>query len=130
LWVNTDISSYNEGGGRNDPCVSVCLAFAFFVASASAQNQASAQHTINGCVQFRNGLSVLETKEGKEIPLTGQSVSAHVRHKVALKGTWEDARATSVETTTADAQRDSPFESTGGKIFKVNDVKMISESCK
>jgi hypothetical protein len=114
----------------NKLSLSICLAFAFFVASAIAQNQPNAEHTINGCVQFRNGLSVLETKEGKEIPLTGQNVSAHVGHEVALKGTWERARATSVETTTADAQRDSPFETTGAKIFKVNSVKIISDSCK
>jgi hypothetical protein len=144
----------------NKVTLSVCLAFAFFVASADAQmaprqqspnssptmsqpgqyhsqgtsqtspdqstttqNQANAEHTIKGCVQSEGGSYVLETKKGKEIPLTGQDVSAHVGHQVALKGTWGEHAMSSTEAgSSSNAGAKKPFD--------VSSVKMISESCK
>src|SRR4029077_4135117 len=114
--------------------LSICLAFAFFVASAVAQtapggsqgtqnsspgmsrpaqqpggmnqpdantpgaqtdqgtanqNHNNGEHKLKGCVQSQGGQYVLETKKGKTVTLTGQDVSAHVGHEVAVKGAWE-----------------------------------------
>lgn len=144
--------------------LSVCVAFAFFVASAVAQvapsgaqgtqnssptmsqpgqnptqqqpgmdqttqdqnttnqNQNNGEHTIKGCVQSQGGSSMLETKKGKEIALSGQDVSAHNGHEVALKGTWEKGSSMSATS--------SGNGNTSGKTFNVTSVKMISETCK
>jgi hypothetical protein len=144
--------------------LSVCLAFAFFVASAVAQmapggsqgtqnsspgmsqpgqqqpggmnqpdnspaaqtdqgatsqNHNSGEHKLKGCVQSQGGQYLLETKKGKTVALTGQDVSAHAGHEVAVKGTWESGMsATSSSTSGA-----------SGKTFNVTEVKMISDTC-
>ena len=84
------------------------------------------EHKLKGCVQSQGGQYVLETKKGKMVALTGQDVSAHVGHEVAVKGTWGSAGDTSM----------SPSSSSSGttaagseRMFSVTDVKMISESC-
>ena len=144
--------------------LSVCLAFAFFVASAVAQmapgggsqgtqnsspsmqqpnqqpgmaqpdsNSPSAQtdqgtanpnhntgeHKLKGCVQSQGGQYVLETKKGKTVALTGQDVSAHAGHEVALKGTW-DSGMSSASSGNAGAS---------GRTFNVSSVDMISDTC-
>lgn len=143
--------------------LSVCLALAFFVASAVAQmapggsqgsqssspgasqqgqypsqqpgagqtttdqnaanqNQANGEHTLKGCVQSQGSSYVLETKKGKDVALTGQELSAHVGHEVAVKGTWESGGGMS-STSSSNA---------GGaeKTFNVTSVKPISDTCK
>jgi hypothetical protein len=145
--------------------LSVCLAFAFFVASAVAQmapggsqgtqssptaqqpgqypssqqpgmgqgtapsdqstanqHENNGEHTIKGCVQSQGGSSMLETKKGKEIALTGQDVSAHNGHEVAVTGTWATGNETSSAASTG--------AGAGEKTFNVTHVKMISETCK
>jgi hypothetical protein len=72
---------------------------------------------IKGCVQSEGGQYVLATKKGKQIPLTGQDVSAHVGHEVALKGNWESSNQAA--SSNAGAQ----------KTFNVTGVDMISETC-
>jgi len=144
--------------------LSVCLMFAFFVASAVAQmapaggqgtqnsspsmsqpgqqpggmnqpdsnapgaqtdqgtanqNHNNGEHKLKGCVQSEGGQYVLETKKGKTVALTGQDVSAHVGHEVAVKGTFESGMsATSSGNTGA-----------SGKAFNVTEVKMVSDTC-
>jgi Protein of unknown function (DUF5818) len=140
--------------------LSICLAFAFFVASAEAQvapggspgtrnssptmsqpgnnpgqapgmDQSTAnqntttqnsEHKVKGCVQSQGGEYVLETKKGKDIALTGEDVSAHVGHEVALTGTWEKNNGMS--------STSSNNAGTSSKSFNVSNVKMISETCK
>ncbi len=51
----------------------------------------NSQKKIKGCVAQQNGQYVLETKHGRSVPLSGQDVSAHVGHTVALHGTWSAA---------------------------------------
>src|ERR1041385_866057 len=84
------------------------------------QPQEKSEKKIKGCVQSQGGRYVLETKKGKAIALTGQDVSAHVGHEVAVKGTWETGSAGS-----------SAAASSGGseKMFNVASVDMISSSC-
>lgn len=142
--------------------LSVCLAFAFFVASAVAQmapggsqgtqnsspsmsqpgqqpggmnqpdnnapaaqtdqgavNQNTGEHKLKGCIQSQGGQYVLETKKGKTVALTGQDVSAHTGHEVAVKGTWASGMSATSSGSTG----------TSGKTFNVTDVKMISDTC-
>lgn len=145
--------------------LSICVAFAFFVASAVAQtapggsqgtqgsspsmsqpgqqpgyggqagagqstsdqnttgqNQNNGEKKLKGCVQSQGGQYVLETKHGKQVALTGQDVSAHVGHEVAVKGTWESGGGMS-------ATASNSGSASGEKSFSVTNVKMISESC-
>ncbi|HEY1464404.1 MAG TPA: hypothetical protein VGF44_13390, partial [Terriglobales bacterium] len=60
-----------------------------------------------------------QTKHGKSVPLSGQDVSAHVGHMVALHGMWGGSAATQTSTSSADA----------GGSFQVTKVDMISDSC-
>lgn len=150
--------------------LSICLAFAFFVASAVAQvapggsqgtqnsspgvqqpgenpNQQpgigrsdnsvptsqtdqgatnqnhnnGGERKIKGCVQSQGGQYMLETKKGKAVALSGQDVSAHVGHEVAVKGTWESGGSSSTSS--------SGNASSSGKTFNVTGVDMISETC-
>ena len=116
--------------------LSICLVFALFAASSSAQMTTSnAEHLIKGCVQSHNGAYVLGTKKGHQIALMGADVSAHVGHEVVLKGEWvgQHENPSTYSGPTADAQRESPFESKGTRTntFKVSRVKKVSsESCK
>lgn len=84
--------------------------------SGAANN---AEKTIKGCVAQQNGQYVLETKHGKSVPLSGQDVSAHVGHTVALHGSWA-AASTGSQTSTG---------MSSGNSFNVTKVDMISESC-
>jgi hypothetical protein len=87
--------------------------------SAANQNQNNGEHKLKGCVQYEGGQYVLETKKGKTVALTGQDVSAHAGHEVAVKGTWESGMsATSSGNTGA-----------SGKTFNVTEVKMVSDTC-
>jgi hypothetical protein len=153
--------------------LSICLAFAFFVASAVAQtapagsqgtqnsspsmqqqqqqgqypsqgtnqSETSAQqsdqstgnhshmkgeHTIKGCVQSEGGQYMLQTKKGKDIALSGQDVSAHVGHEVAVKGSWESGSSMS----SASSSNAGTSGAASQKTFNVTSVQMISDTCK
>jgi len=86
------------------------------------------EHKLKGCVQSENGQYVLETKKGKTVALTGQDVSAHVGHEVAVKGTWGTAGNTSM-TPSSSSSSSSGTAAGSERAFSVTDVKMISESC-
>jgi hypothetical protein len=79
----------------------------------------NSERKIKGCVAQENGQYVLQTKRGKSVPLSGQDVSAHVGHTVALHGTWAAAAAGSQTSTGMGA----------GNSFDVTKVDMISDSC-
>ena len=88
----------------------------------SNPNRSNGERTLKGCVQSQGGSYVLETKKGKEVALTGQDVSAHVGHEIAVKGTFGNGNGMS-STSSGNA-------SGSEKTFNVTSVKMISESCK
>ncbi len=78
---------------------------------------------LKGCVQSQGGQYVLESKHGKTIALTGQDVSAHAGHEVAVKGNWENASS-------ASAASSSTSGASAQKTFNVTSVDMISDTCK
>jgi len=92
--------------------------------NTSPNRAEKSERKLKGCVQSQGGQYVLENKKGKAVNLTGQDVSAHVGHEVALKGNFESGGAAGMSassgTTTAGA---------GEKSFNVTNVEMISESC-
>jgi hypothetical protein len=78
---------------------------------------------MKGCVQSQGGQYVLETKKGKAIPLSGQDMSQHVGHEVAVHGTWGGTSSSSMSSTSSGGGADS------GKSFNVTSVDMISDNC-
>lgn len=76
---------------------------------------------LKGCVQSEGGQYVLETKKGKQVALTGQDVSAHVGHEVAVHGSWEKGGSMS--------QSSTGTASGNEKTFNVTSVDMISDTC-
>ena len=62
---------------------------------------------------------MLETKKGKTVALTGQDVSAHAGHEVALKGTWDSGMSAA----------SSGNAGASGRTFNVSSVDMISDTC-
>ena len=89
--------------------------------TGNTSNQKS-EKKLKGCVQSQGGQYVLETKKGKEVALTGQDVSAHVGHEVAVKGTWEKGGNSSMSQSSTGA-------SSNEKTFNVTNVDMISDTC-
>src|SRR5437763_8171612 len=87
--------------------------------NAPSQKPEKSEKKLKGCVQSEGGQYMLQTKKGN-IALTGQDVSAHAGHEVAVKGTWESGGGSN-----------SPAASSGKseKTFNVSNVKMISDSC-
>src|SRR6266568_4651665 len=87
--------------------------------NAPSQKREKSEKKLKGCVQSEGGQYMLQTKKGN-IALTGQDVSAHAGHEVAVKGTWESGGGSN-----------SSAASTGssGKTFSVASVDMISDSC-
>jgi len=89
--------------------------------TGNTSNQKS-EKKLKGCVQSQGGQYVLETKRGKEVALSGQDVSAHVGHEVAVKGTWEKGG-------NAGMSQSSTGASSNEKTFNVTNVDMISDTC-
>ena len=85
----------------------------------ASQTPEKSEKKLKGCVQSEGGQYVLQTKKGN-VALTGQDVSAHAGHEVAVKGMWESGGGSN-----------SSAASTGKseKTFNVSNVKMISDSC-
>jgi hypothetical protein len=86
---------------------------------------------LKGCVQSQGGQYVLETKKGKAVNLTGQDVSAHVGHEVAVKGTYESGGAyASGSSSSTSTSGGNASGSEKEKTFNVASVDMISDTCK
>src|SRR5215470_6421492 len=51
-------------------------------------HEAKGEKKLKGCIQSEGGQTVLKEKSGKTVALTGQDLSAHVGHEVAVKGSW------------------------------------------
>jgi hypothetical protein len=89
--------------------------------STGSTNSSKGEKKLKGCVQSQGGQTMLETKKGKDVALTGQDLSAHNGHEVEVKGTWESGGGAGMSQSSTGAS--------GEKTFNVTDVKMISESC-
>ena len=85
----------------------------------NAQKPEKSEKKLKGCVQSEGGQYLLQTKKGN-INLTGQDVSAHVGHEVAVKGMWESGAGSS----------SAASSGTSGKTFNVASVDMVSDTCK
>jgi hypothetical protein len=94
--------------------------------SENSNHSGKGEKKMKGCVQSQGGQYVLETKKGKAVALTGQDVSAHVGHEVAVKGTWENGGNAGM---TASSSSGSTSNASSEKAFNVTSVDMISESC-
>jgi hypothetical protein len=86
--------------------------------------EAKAEKKLKGCVQSQGGQYMLETRNGKIVPLTGQDVSAHVGHEVAVHGSWVSGGDMS-------GMSEGSKSSTGneGNAFKVTSIDHISDTC-
>jgi len=93
---------------------------------SSAQGSAK-EHKMKGCVQSQGGQYMLETKHGKSIPLSGQDVSAHVGHEVAVHGTWSGG-SSDMSGSSASNSGESKSGMSGGT-FNVTSVDMIADTC-
>lgn len=91
--------------------------------TGNMNNSTKGEKKLKGCVQSQGGQTMLETKKGKDIALTGQDLSAHNGHEVEVKGTWETAGGAGM------SQSSTGTSASGEKTFNVTDVKMISETC-
>jgi len=80
-------------------------------------HEAKGEKKLKGCIQSEGGQTVLKEKSGKTVALTGQDLSAHVGHEVAVKGSWASG---------------GDMAASGGSSnqFTVSSVDMISENCK
>lgn len=92
--------------------------------NTSSKGTGKGERKLKGCVQSQGGQHVLETKKGKAVNLTGQDVSAHVGHEVAVKGNFESGGG-------AGMSASSSGNTAGGaeKTFNVTSVDMISDTC-
>jgi hypothetical protein len=90
---------------------------------AGAQGTTKGEKKLKGCVQSQNGQYALQTRSGKTIPLTGQDVSAHAGHEVALHGTWAGSDMSGMSGGSGNMSNGS------GHSFNVTSVDMISDSC-
>jgi len=87
--------------------------------NAPSQKPEKSEKKLKGCGQSEGGQYVLQTKKGN-IALTGQDVSAHAGHEVAVKGTWESGGG---------SNSSAASSGSSGKTFNVASVDMISDSC-
>jgi Protein of unknown function (DUF5818) len=88
----------------------------------SQGTETKGEKKLKGCVRSEGGQYVLEEKNGKNIQLTGQDVSAHVGHEVAVHGSWASGGASASASSTGASAKT-------GREFNVSSVDMISESC-
>jgi len=93
--------------------------------SAGNTSGTKAEKKIKGCIQSQGGQYMLQTKSGKSIPLTGQDVSAHNGHEVALHGTWTSGSSSSSNM----SDTSSGMGASGGNAFNVTSVDHISDTC-
>jgi len=85
----------------------------------ASQTPEKSEKKLKGCVQSEGGQYVLQTKKGN-VALTGQDVSAHAGHEVAVKGMWESGGGSNSSAASSGKSE---------KTFNVSNVKMISDSC-
>lgn len=93
--------------------------------SAGNTSGTKAEKKIKGCIQSQGGQYMLQTKSGKSIPLTGQDVSAHNGHEVAVHGTWTSGSGSSSNM----SGTSSGMGSSQANAFNVTSIDHISDTC-
>jgi hypothetical protein len=89
----------------------------------STQGAREGEKKMRGCLKEQNGQYVLETKSGKDIPLSGEGLSAHVGHEVAVHGSWASGGDMS-------GMSGGSKASTGNeKAFNVTSIDHLSDTC-
>ncbi|MBV8053042.1 MAG: hypothetical protein JOZ80_17775 [Acidobacteriaceae bacterium] len=79
---------------------------------------AKGEKKLKGCVMSEGGQYALQTKNGKNIPLTGQDVSAHSGHEVVVHGSWSASKS---ETASGSGM--------GKHAFNVDSIDHVSDTC-
>ena len=88
--------------------------------------------SMKGCISQQGGQFMLMDKKHPEgVALnSSQDLSAHVGHKVEIKGNWADSASGSAASSgTGMSGSNAGGSSSGSKGINVTDVKMISDKC-
>jgi hypothetical protein len=89
----------------------------------SNQGTKEGEKKMKGCLKEESGQYMLETKSGKDIPLSGEGLSAHVGHEVAVHGSWANGGDMS-------GMSGGSSASTGNaKAFNVTSIDHLSDTC-
>ena len=91
----------------------------------SNQGTKEGEKKMKGCVKEQSGQYMLETKSGKDVPLSGEGLSAHVGHEVAVHGAW--ANGGSMSGTSGSSSSSSSMGNE--KMFNVTSIDHISDTC-
>jgi hypothetical protein len=95
------------------------------------QGQMNGERKLKGCILSQGGSYTLQTKHGKEVPLTGSAdFASHVGHTVTVHGTYESKSSVAAPTASAAPTGSTADNSTPNGAFMVSKVDMVSESCK
>jgi len=87
--------------------------------SGTNQGTKEGEKKLKGCLQSQGGQYMLETKNGKTVPLSGEGLSAHVGHEVAVHGMWGSG-----------SMSGSSSSGMGNdKTFNVTSIDHISDTC-
>jgi len=88
--------------------------------------------TLKGCISQQAGqFTLMDKKHPEGIALnSSQDLSAHVGHKVEIKGNWTESTSGSAASPgTGMSGSNTGGYSSGAKGINVTDVKMISDKC-
>jgi hypothetical protein len=85
-------------------------------------NTSKGEKKIKGCVQSQGGSYVLMDKHGKQIPISGSDLAAHVGHTVTVHGTYGYGGGSSAMSTSSGSD--------SGQTFNVTKVDVNSDTCK
>lgn len=108
-----DNSSGSMGGMKND-------------SGTKNESVMKGDKKLKGCIQSSGGQYLLEEKKGKMVNLnSSQDLSAHVGHMVAVRGIF----AAKGSSDTASTSSSSPSNAGSGRVFYVDSVDMISDTC-
>jgi hypothetical protein len=87
------------------------------------QGTKEGEKKMKGCLKEQGGQYMLETRSGRDIPVTGEGLSAHVGHEVAVHGSWANGGDMS-------GMSGGSKASTGNeKAFNVTSIDHLSDTC-
>jgi hypothetical protein len=87
------------------------------------QGTKEGEKKMKGCLKESGGQYMLETKNGKTIPLSGEGLSAHVGHEVAVHGSWASGGDMSGMSGGSKSGMDHE------KAFNVTSIDHLSDTC-
>jgi hypothetical protein len=94
----------------------------------NAGTATTGEKKLKGCVVQEGGQYALQDKHGKTVQLSGQDLSAHVGHTVAVHGMYQNTSEPGSATSSSNASGASGSTS-ATQVFTVSSVDMISDSC-